>query len=920
MSNLKSSKVRPPRTVMSVDPYTRSVISKLVSPETETGSRYRSDASPIRPPDGTTLQKLVSKTALTIRDNHNIFEMLPDMELCRQFMVSAILSPGDMISTDFIYGCDTDKLPDGLITSLLETVKDKFSDAYPLEENAENIVSNALYLKGAHPIVVLPENSIDYTINSNQTISSESLMNTKQFNSDGKLVNIGLLGPADSTPSVENIFLNLSMDKFNYNNQVNVDKLSITLEDLNSHELNTIEIDKDKLSELGTLSVHDNPSILRMPEIQERIRKQRVDNFYGSALSKTEDETVEVSNEEYELARYDSKDAVIIKNATDISLSEVHDVTYPKRNFKLTPMQPILTKDQLSRKTKGDPLVIEPPMGSIIPVHVPGNPRKHVGYWALLDSNGNFIETSLKGDSATGGNGCGRDPMNEASQILDTATLSGYGYRSESQVVQDELARSYGSVVEADLLNRLRNGKLGSDYEVGMGQDVMRIMWSRALSKKNTVMLYIPAEFVVYIANDYNEYGIGKSITESSKILASIRANLTIASLLASIKNSTGTRTARIKLPEHDDNPDASVEYMMHQFYELNNNQVGLSETNPNVLMSHIQNTGVNVVVDNHPLYPDVSFDVETREGTNKEPDREFIEDMRKQHIQSFGLTPEQIDASMGADFAVSVIQNNHMTTKRVAMLQKTLNPHFTRLIRVWTENSEPAIKELMEIARNAKGVRGDLRGKPKAIVEHFLETLEVSLPKPKTQSFRDMNELVTDYEELLDKVLAYYVSDEMFEIASEYEDVDGKLDQLKETIKALLMRRFVAQHNIIPEANITNTVGEGKNGAAGELFKELVNYTDNTAALISSVLENMERNSKKRGGGEDDDMDDGGMDDDNIDIGEEGDIDVDDNAEGDEELGVDDTGEEDTPAVDESEDDFEDSEGNVNLPDMPDF
>ena len=226
MTGIATSKVRRTVTTRKPDPATANLLSKLVTPDNTWAQSNRDPNNPVTPPNQTALQRVVNNTATQIRDNQNILEMLPDMELCRQFMVSAIISPSDMVSTDVSYKMDGDTLPAALVTALIEELKDKFDDAYPFEEHLEDIISNALYVKGAHAILVLPESSIDYTINSNQKISTESLQMTEEFDANGRMRNLGILGAATSAGAVvgsmENIFLNLNMDTNEYVNDVTV--------------------------------------------------------------------------------------------------------------------------------------------------------------------------------------------------------------------------------------------------------------------------------------------------------------------------------------------------------------------------------------------------------------------------------------------------------------------------------------------------------------------------------------------------------------------------------------------------------------------------------------------------------------------------------------------------------------------------
>lgn len=937
MTGIATSKVRRTVTTRKPDATTANLLSKLVSPDHAWSNATRDPNNPVRPPEHTVLQRVVNNTALQIRDNQNIFEMLPDMELCRQFMTSAIISPSDMVSTDVSYKVDDTELPSALVTALIEEMRTRFDAAYPFEEHLEEIVSGALYERGAHAVLVLPESSIDYTINSNQKISTESLVATTEFDSSGRMRNLGVLGPAKDAGAVigsmENIFLNLNVGNTDFTNEVEVQGLNITLESFPMRDAKdlqdvSINVTADQLVDMGKFSVHDNFNLLKLPLIQERIRAQHMSEVYGGVRTAVEHQAAmeDLDPQDFTVAMYGDVQVVKMKYAdkegspdADLSLDEVAKNIYPDRRYRVTPTSPIMTQNQLSRKPIGDPLVLEPPVESVVPIHVPGNPRKHIGYWLLVDTNGNFINASM--DNGAGGVGCSKDPNNQMSGLLDQSMLASYGYRSESQVVMDELAISYGSVIEADLLNRLRNGKLGSDFEVAMTPEVRHLMWSRSLAKKHTVALFVPAELMVYVAVDYNQYGIGKTLTESSKILAAIRANLTLASLLAAIKNSTGTSTARITLPEESDNPDQDVEYMLHQQFQLNNNPVSLYETNPNVMLSHIQNTGMNVVVEGHPLYPDVKFDVESREGVFREVDNELMENMRKQHIQSFGMTPEQIDATLGVDFAASIFQNNLMTAKRVILLQRRLEPHLTRLTKIWANNSSPCMTALLDLCKRAKGVRGELKGKPTKILQAFMEGLYIELPKPKTQSFKDQQDMVDEYIDLLDVVLESQVSEEIFGLTSDVESQTDKLDDLKAAVRSKLIRDFIARHNILPEANLTNTVGEGKNGAAGAMFREVATYSDNIHSLVKELLERMGKNAAKRGdveeAGDDDFSTDGGGEDMSGDDYVFGDDDM----EGGDDLGGDsvdgDIVDEDGADEAESEDDIEDLSDLDDMPEM---
>src|SRR5690606_36700190 len=53
---------------------------------------------------------------------------------------------------------------------------------------------------------------------------------------------------------------------------------------------------------------------------------------------------------------------------------------------------------QLNKDSVGHPLVMHLPAEAVIPVHIPGNVRQHIGYYVLLDINGNPVVLSQSDD------------------------------------------------------------------------------------------------------------------------------------------------------------------------------------------------------------------------------------------------------------------------------------------------------------------------------------------------------------------------------------------------------------------------------------------------------------------------------------------------------------------------------------------
>jgi hypothetical protein len=142
----------------------RAIASKLVEglfnmPK----KRTKKERDAITPPNAM-IAHVANKIAGNNMDAENMMQLLPDMELAKQVLVSSILSPVDMISTELTYGSDATAL--GEVKSLLvDVIREHFEDTYKMTSKLPTQLENILFTKGAHAWVILPESSIDDAIN-----------------------------------------------------------------------------------------------------------------------------------------------------------------------------------------------------------------------------------------------------------------------------------------------------------------------------------------------------------------------------------------------------------------------------------------------------------------------------------------------------------------------------------------------------------------------------------------------------------------------------------------------------------------------------------------------------------------------------------------------------------------------------------
>lgn len=920
-----------------LDNETRAVLNKM-QPDPHGAAAPRQN---MRLPDSRVLAHVANTTIGNIRDARNLFQILPDMDYARQILISATLAPGDLTDTKIIYTVKNRELDSNLTGPLLRKVQEFFDDSYRIRSLLHPILNDVLFEKGSYPILTLPESSIDRIINADnyKGVSMESAVQAldghirEETDGQGRYVSWGVLGPAVSNNRHVDSYTGVSFESLRdtggYVSAVNVADLKVSLESMVSdaagnkdQRAGLAELSKTAqklITEKGsTMEVLDNLNILKRPMVIETRRKLAVRRIYGGRLH------AKASLE----SRVQNGDPDARKAASAIERS-----FYSKRRYSHVPVQPVMTKSQAGVDTYGHPLVIHLPPESVIPIHAPGNPAEHKGYYVMLDIDGNPISVADQNSYYDDIKAQMNNVDSFASQMIQQARRGFEGMGGFQNEIIDELGKIHAEAVESDLLARLRSGALSGNYELGKSENLNRIWLARHLKGTKTMMLFVPAEMMTYIAFDYNEYGVGKTVLEDGKILGSIRAAIMLANTLATLNNAVGGKTLEITLDPQDEDPVSTVEFMLSEYAKVNSQGFSriVGSTHPLGLADQIQNHGVNVVVSGNTRYPETKLDVSQREGTSRPIDTDMEEMYRKRHIQMFGLSPEIMEGLNSTDFATTVVQNNLMLLKRVIQNQEKFDPFLTDFIRNYIINSGVFMTEIKAFIRDNKTHLGDHNPdnlsddeRIEQFIYDFVDSLHANLPAPETGDVRKSMEAFDAYSDALDKVLPAYVSEEMFAT-----DTSIGMEEMIPTIiaatKAEFQRRWLRQHNVMAEVDVFTTVDEedgspvfdlleaagdhldGLNGSIASYVKALLDAATNRAKVLKELgekKEELQALKDEAGGNFDGGGDDGG---DDLDGESGGDETLD--AEGDEDFDLDAAPEDDGEA-EESDEMPEETEG----------
>lgn len=869
----------------------------------------------IQIPDNRVLGHVANKTIGNINDARNGFQVLPDMDYARQIIVSATISPGDLTETKVLYSVNNDDLDTNLTGPMLREVQTFFDDTYRITKLLPTILSDVLFEKGSYPILIMPESSIDQIINSDQYkgASMESAVASlenhlrEEVGADGIYVPWGALGfPSQTNKGAGVSFESLTKEeltKYSHivfpsmesNDQGNVTRKNAC------DALNLIAANREK-----NFVVTDNPNILKRPMVLETKRKIAIRRIYGGKLRgglKRTSSTPQPNPAAGQSILYDGKSVKLATGFESASLedarkpttlNEVESAFYSQRRYQHIPVQPVLTKSQVGAETYGHPIVMHLSPEAVIPIHVPGNPAEHVAYYVLLDINGNPLSVTAHDNYYDDI----RNQLNSndqfSSQMLQTARRGMEGQGTINNEIIDEMTRIHSDTIESDLLARLRAGVMDGEYNLSRTDHISQVMFSRHLKGQKTIMLYVPAEMMTYIAFDYNEYGVGKSLLEDAKILTSIRSALMLANTLATLNNAAGGKTIAITLDPKDENPAETVEFLLSEHAKVNSEGFAriIGQTHPLGLADQIQNHGVNVMVEGNSRYPETKFDVSSRDGTAKPVDLDLEKTMRDRHYQVFGLSSELADGINEADFATTVVQKNLMLLKRVIHNQDKLEPFLCDFVRQYTLNSGILLDLLRAIVEENKKFLPDGK-KSSADVDEFIHdfimALEASLPRPEVNDIAKQMEAFDAYTAGLEKIVSVYLSEEMF-ITDANVGVEDILPAVKANIISEFQRRWLRARNIMSEVDIFSTMDE-EDAPAFDFLEVSQNHleglTNSLMKYMKSALKNLEKKSKKKaeieklkadadgmGGGDDlgggtddlggtDGLDGGGLDDD---------------------------------------------------------
>ena len=743
------------------------------------------------------LQSIVNHQAERMNDSEGIMELLPDLTIVESILVSSILSPKDL--RDVLLNITVAK---NAPPEIADIVKKHFTTIYNLESKLYDILAEALFTKGSFVRLIIPPKSISKIIHQNtyglENIDDSNKLSRK-FNYENiaklEFQPIGLLEKKINTNtciSLEDIWSDVFTstafsgfkEKFNVNSEIKFNKTDKNVIDLNN-----------------LLEITDNALYLAMPAVVNSVSKIQTRNILQIA--------------------YGLED---IYNGTS------EKTEYINRSVKFLP-QDIIPEIDLIEESELNPLVLNISQESCIIVHVPGDPKKHVGYYVFIDEQGNPIKYNRKSNKwreldTKLKNNMAQQAFTNTLQIGLSYVSSGSGNITydTTKSENDTLLNIYRESFDRKLEEAFNKGGTGKTIEVSDPEELYRVVLARQYEKQRTRVVYVPVELCSYIAFNYADTGIGISLLEKTKLLSSFRAVLMFASIMAGVNSSINRRKMTIKLEEDDANPRETIEEIINEFLSVQTKGSPYGMLNPVDIVDSLQRAGIQFVIEGNDSFPSIDIDIAENKHEVTPPDDALIDKIRDMHYRALWVEPDVAINSTNVDFASVAASNNVLAAKRYNSIQKRYTEQQSIFIRKYILAGGPLFNEI-------RSKLEECVDKEKPTLYELIDSITLTLPAIDTAVLSSQSKAYDDYCAVVDKVIDSFISEEMLKETLGGENIGTNITTIKLAIGNLLKRDYARSENILPE--LDNLI----NSEDCNVDDRLSDHNENIMKIIASVF-----------------------------------------------------------------------------------
>lgn len=742
------------------------------APQQRRGQRDQGGVTPTRGE----LVGMAGSRIRAIRNAEKIFDALPELETIVTISTSSLLSTKDLVTTSLVYECLDDEIPLDLRTNMVRRIRDFFNDVDNLPRNLYEWLYDAQRSKGATPILITSDSGFDEMFNLNEQVAQESFRTKLKSTFEGQLGILRNINPEKKLAGLESILNAASASE-------KPQEFVLKLDGLFKEELATQKI-----------TVTDNPQITQLAAFRRRLatesargalRKQMGVPSYNGAQGTLS----EPSGGNLLQGQADEK-----KLMSGADLNPKYDRQFELHTYKEAPLI------EFGEKNRLEPIRRRVPPECALPVVLSGDVRNPIGWLLILDDIGNFVsaKSSIYGD-ATFMNYLTND--GQVDSIVNRTSLNLGNQGSVSPDIANKLIARYGELAEDQMSRMISTALGGGDVSVDISEDFGRVMLGRHLAKEHTQVLYVPAENMPYFATDFNEDGIGVSITERSFVISTIRMSLLFAGMNTAILNSARHLQYDIQLSPDDMNPQESVDRIKSDIINSYARRMPMWG-DMNDTFANATNAGIAFNVEGNDHYASHKVSVSDNTPDYKEPDSELDDKLLRRTCAIAGVDPDLVLTPENLEFASQIYSKSLITTQQVTKKQEQLSKPITLYCKTMTTASPKLQAELLqEVVEFYKTQKPDLNienlmPQISQVVRRFTENLLVTLPPPDTSAASSQMEQFDKRVEFLEKIADTVMSEELTSLLSE-NNIEMQPDDLKAMVKNYYLRSWLKNNGI---------------------------------------------------------------------------------------------------------------------------
>ena len=803
----------------------------------------------------TTLSDISSNTRKTIDELKHLKIMAPEIDHARMIIVSSIISPLEMQTDSVAVQVNHPGLDEAVNANISSKLTTFFNDEYSLGPKLADWLGCAGFEEGAKPILVLPKHSIDVL----NVIADKWDPDTLRKFNEAK-ANFEKSGVVSTESLVDFTSWKKSQRKEGAALESNVPEL----DDLDIPEsFSELEASMESLAHTLIDKSQAGREHITEPSIENKDLYSSADQL-AKALAKGAFKLLKTSdNHDAVTITRDVRKLLKVKTKTTEKVDEmVREAMSLVRGFNPTddagrPVLPVYTVSDVIKTAENDmPIVIEFPCDSVIPVCAPRDNKNHIGYYILLDENGQPARGNYVFNGGVTTDAVNRLATNAAKSVYGGVTLQTYKDSGVSQQdVLQQMTQVFAVAVNHLLESKLKKSGL-TGLDVHIHEAVGKCLFFNLLVKNKIQLVFVPAPIMTYIRFAHREDGTGKTFLEDIAYLLGLRVTLTIAKSMAAVDNATKHRRIEVNVDEKNQNVLGTLNIVRNAWMAKKVPQI---TTDPSTAAESILNQHLSIVpkglVGNTD---DLNITTETSYGQSQAPDQDLMDTLNNWIGIALKVPPSVLNQLSEAEYSRSVATSNLFFSNCVRNWQNMIKPQIKIFLVNYILAHDQLLNDIRKIIHDVKdgkrtktkvGIEEADKDDPKEVttqdpnkddnteeaLKRVISTVELILPPPNMVGNKAHFEEINSQVDAIDKILESIYNDDV----APNDEVRSLMASVRAVAKAKLLRDFLPRLGFHEIADIPD-IEEISTEQPAKLIMFLNNFKrrmDNIAKLGQSQL-----------------------------------------------------------------------------------